>query len=295
VLAKKIGIDTGSSTMLIYVGGEGIVVNERSPKLELNEGTLRRLITRVHGRRRMFKPELTISVPADVSGAERLAMTAAAISAGARQAWLIDEPIAAAIGANLPVGAQRAQAVCDIGAAGTRVAVISLSGMLLSESVPVGGDRLDGAIAGHIKRRHRLVIDEGTAERAKIEAGSALPVNEALVARVRGDDLDSGRPRELEIGSDELCEAVQGPLSEIAAAICGVLLQAPAELMADIRERGLVLSGGGSLLRGIELYLSMRCGVPVMVADEPQTCVARGAGLALEQFEVLKRNQLYLR
>ena|SRR5438067_259603 len=335
MLAKRIGIDLGTSTVLIYVRGQGIVVNEpslvavnregtrilavgrraremvgRTPDsiqvlrpmrdgviadFAVTEGMLHHFISQVQGRQRIFKPEIMICVPSGVTSVERRAVTEAAISAGARQAWLIDEPLAAAIGANLPISEPRGQAVCDVGGGTTEIAVISLSGMVVAHSIRVGGNKIDDSIGTHIKRRHNLLIGERTAEEIKIGIGSALPLREPLAMEVRGRDLISGLPRNVSVTSNDVTEAIQEPLNLIVGAIRGVLEQTPPELASDILVGGIMLSGGGALLRGIERYISMHTGIPAAVAADPQTCVVRGTGLALEQFEVLKRNQLYLR
>jgi rod shape-determining protein MreB and related proteins len=335
VLAKKIGIDLGTSTVLVYVKGEGIVVNEPSlvalnrdgtkilavgrqaaemvgrtpdtitivrPMREgviadfvVTEGMLHYFIAKVQGRQRIFKPEIMICVPSGVTSVERRAVTEAAISAGAKQAWLIDEPLAAAIGADLPISQPSGHAICDIGGGTAEIAVISLSGMVVAHSIRVGGNRIDDAIAAFVKRKHNLLIGERTAEEVKIGIGSALPPKELLTMEVRGRDLVSGLPKNIVLNSREIAEAIQDPLAQVVGAVRGVLEQTPPELAADIYDKGIVLSGGGALLRNIDRYLVMHTGVPAIVADDPQTCVARGTGLALEHFEVLKRNQLYLR
>lgn len=335
MLSKKIGVDLGTSTVLIYVRGEGIVVNEpslvavnregtrilavgseahemvgRTPEaiqvvkpvregvisdFVVTEGMLNYFIGKVQGRQRLFKPEVMICVPSGVTTVERRAVTEAAISAGARQAWLIDEPLAAAMGARLPISEPRASAVCDIGGGTTEIAVISLSGMVVAHSIRIGGNRIDDSISAHVKSRHNLLIGERSAEEIKLAVGSATPLKEPLTTEVRGRDLVSGLPRNLTITSTEITEAIQEPLSAIIGAVRDVLEQTPPELAADIYDRGLVLSGGGAMLRGIDRYLSMHTGVPAVVADDPQTCVVRGTGLALEHFEVLKRNQAHIR
>ena len=335
MLSKKIGIDLGTSTVLIYVKGEGIVVNEPSlvavnrdgtrilaigrraqemvgrtpdainvvrPMREgviadfvVTEGMLHHFIGKVQGRQRIFKPEIMICVPSGVTSVERRAVTEAAISAGARQAWLIDEPLAAAIGAGLPIHEPRGNAVCDIGGGTTEIAVISLSGMVVAHSIRVGGNRIDDAIAVHLKRRHNLLVGERTAEELKIAAGSAVTMKEPLTGEVRGRDLLSGLPRSLEVSSNEIVEAIQEPLGLIVGAIRTVLEETPPELAADIFDRGIVLSGGGAQLRGLDRYVAMHTGIPTVVTENPQTSVVRGTGLALENFEVLKRNQAYLR
>ncbi|TMD05568.1 MAG: rod shape-determining protein [Chloroflexi bacterium] len=335
MLAKKIGIDLGTSTVLVYVRGEGIVINEpslvavnrdgsrilavgtqaremvgRTPEsiqvvrpmrdgviadFVATEGMLHYFIARVQGRQRIFKPEVMICVPSGVTSVERRAVTEAAISAGAKQAWLIDEPLAAAIGADLPINQPSGHAICDIGGGTTEIAVISLSGMVVAHSIRVGGNRIDDAIAAYIKRKHSLLIGERTAEEVKIEIGAAVQLKEELSMEVRGRDLVSGLPKNVKVTSQEVVEAIQEPLAAIVGAVRAVLEETPPELAADIFDKGIVLTGGGAQLRGIDRYLVMHTGVPAIVADDPQTCVARGTGLALEHFEVLKRNQLYLR
>jgi rod shape-determining protein MreB len=335
VLSKKIGIDLGTSTVLIYVKGEGIVINEPSlvalnrdgtrilavgrQALEMvgrapdtiqvvrpmrdgviadfvvTEGMLHHFIGKVQGRQRIFKPEIMVCVPSGVTSVERRAVTEAAISAGARQAWLIDEPLAAAIGAGLPIAEPRGNAICDVGGGTTEIAVISLSGMVVAHSIRVGGNRIDDAITAYMKRKHNLLIGERTAEEVKIAIGSAVLMKEPLLTEVRGRDLVSGLPRNLEISSTEVTEAIQEPLRLIVGAVRSVLEETPPELAADIFDRGIVLSGGGAQLRGLDRYLAMHTGIPAVVADDPQTSVVRGTGLALEHFEVLKRNQSYLR
>jgi rod shape-determining protein MreB and related proteins len=335
MLSKKIGIDLGTSTVLIYVKGEGIVVNEpslvavnrdgtkilavgrralemvgRTPEaiqvvrpmregviadFVVTEGMLHHFIGKVQGRQRIFKPEIMICVPSGVTSVERRAVTEAAISAGARQAWLIDEPLAAAIGAGLPISEPRGNAICDIGGGTTEIAVISLSGMVVAHSIRVGGNRIDDAIAAYLKRKHNLLIGERTAEDLKISAGSAVTTKEPLIGEVKGRDLVSGLPRSLEVSSNEVVEAIQEPLRLIVGAVRAVLEDTPPELAADIFDRGIVLSGGGAQLRGLDRYIAMHTGIPTTVAENPQTSVVRGTGLALENFEVLKRNQSYLR
>jgi rod shape-determining protein MreB len=281
VLGKKIGIDLGTSTVLIYVKGEGVVINEPSPGVDNGDRSraLHNFIGKVQGRQRLFKPEIMICVPSAVSSAERRAVTEAAISAGARQVWLIDEPLAAAIGAGLPIAELRGNAICDIGGGTTEIAVISLSGMVVAHSIPVGGNRIDEAIATYLE------IDEHTAEQVKIAIGSAIAMKEPLRMDVRG----------VEVTSNDVAEAIQEPLNLIAAAVRKVIEETPPELAADIRDRGIVLTGGGAQLPGLDRYLSLHTGITATVAKDPQTSVVRGTGLALEQFEVLKRSQSLFR
>jgi len=302
VLSKKIGIDLGTSMVRIYVKGEGIIVNEPAPMRDgvrsdfmVTEAMLRHLIGRALGRQRFFKPEVMVSVPSSVGSDERRAVTGAAIAAGARQAWLIDEPMAAAMGAGLPIAEQRPNAICDIGGGRTEVAVISLSGMVVSHAVRVGGNAIDDAIAAHVRDAHGVRIEARTAEAIKIAIGSAMRLHEPVRAQVRGRDTDTGLERSIELSSHELTPVIEKPLTLIVHAIRAVLDETPPELAADVKDRGVVLSGGGALLRGLDRYVSQHVGVPVVVAADSQTAVVRGTGLALDQFEVLKRNQTYIR
>ncbi len=287
MLSRKIGIDLGTSTVRMCIKGEGIVVNEPSDtSLQRDSArTLHQLIGKAKGRPRLFKPEVIVSVPSAVTSTQRRALTEAAISAGARQVWLIDEPLAAAMGAGLPIGEGRACGICEIGAGTTEVAVISLSGIVVANSIPVGGHSLDEAIVAYLKRRHGIAITEHTAEAIKVAVGSALPMEEPLLHVIEG----------VQISSNDIAEAVQEPLRHIVDAIRAVLAEAPAKLVVDIRERGLVLSGGAAQLRGLAGFITSHTGIVSAVADDPQTSVVRGTGLALDNFEVLRRNQSYLR
>jgi rod shape-determining protein MreB and related proteins len=281
MLSRKIGIDLGSATVRVFVKGEGIVLNEPALVAPDGDGTmaLHHLIGRARGRPRLFKPEVIVSVPSAVTATERRAVTEAAMSAGARQVWLIDEPLAAAMGAGLPIGELRASAICEIGASTTEIAVISLSGTVSSASIPVGGRSLDSAIAAG------LDISEHAAEDTKIAVGSAVVMETPLVTTVDGR----------EVSSNDIARLVEKPLEAISGAIRKVLAETPPEHAEVLSERGIVLSGGGAQLRGLATFIAKRAGIPAVVADEPQTSVVRGTGLALDHFEVLRRNQSYLR
>ena len=287
MLSRKIGIDLGTSAVRMYVKGEGIVVDEPSGPVPDRDSTrtLHQLIGKAKGRPRLFKPEVIVSVPSAVTSSQRRALTEAAISAGARQVWLIDEPLAAAMGAGLPIGEVRACAICEIGAGTTEVAVISLSGMVVAQSIPVGGDRFDEAIVDYLHHRRNLTVTRRDAELIKIAVGSAVRLEQPLVHEIGG-----GR-----VTSNEIAEAVQNPLRSVADAIRAVLAEAPTQLAADVRGRGLVLSGGAAQLRGLAEFITAETGIPSVVAHDPQTSVVRGTGLALDNFEVLRRNQSYLR
>jgi rod shape-determining protein MreB len=302
LLSKKIAIDFGTSTVRIYVKGEGVVITELSPLRDgvmadpaTTKGMLNQLIDKVQGRPRIFRPEVMICVPSGVSSAERRDLTQAAISAGARQVWLIDGPLAAALGAGLPIAEARACAICDVGRGATEVAVIAGSGTVAVRSIRVGGKRMDAAIAAYLRRKHRLLIDERVAEEVKIAVGSAVPINPPLVRSVRGRDLTLGAEEALDVSSGDIVEAIAEPLRLITAALREVIDETPRRLVADIRERGIVLTGGGARLRGLDRYITIQNGIPARVADQPETSIVRGTGLALENFEVLKRNHSYVR
>jgi rod shape-determining protein MreB len=286
-LSKKIGVDVGRATATVYVRGEGVVVHEPSaaragPALG---GALPDLVRRAQGFQRLFRPELMICVSPEVPRVVRCALTEAAIDAGARLAWLIEEPLAAAIGAGLPIEEEAGVLVCDIGAGSTEIAVLSRSGTVLTRTLPVGGIQLDRAISRYLERPLSLRLDDRAAEAIKLAAGTALPVEPLLAVSVGGH----------EITSTELATAMEPALAAIAAEVADVLGQAPGGLIRGLRARGLTLTGGGAKLRGIDRFMAMRLGLPVQVAADPETCVARGAGLALERLEVVKRGQLYSR
>ena len=281
MLSRKIGIDLGTSSVRIFVKGEGVVLNEPSAAGAGVDSTqvIHNLIGRAQGRPRIFKPEVVFSVSSSVTSSQRRAVTEAAISAGARQVWLIDETLAAAMGAGLAIGEHRACAICEIGAGTTEVAVISRSGIVAVQSIAVGGRAMDRAIA------ETFGIEESQAEELKIAIGSAIHMDTPLVTSVA----------DREVTSNDIASAVARPLASIAAAIGSVLTETPLALAADVRERGIVLSGGGAQLRGLADFVARATGVPAVVAEDPQTSVVRGAGLALENFEVLRRNQTYIR
>ena len=287
MLSRKIGIDLGTRTVRIYVKGEGIVLNERSTLTPDSDSsrTLHRLIGKANGRTRLFRPEVIVSVSSALTSTQRRAFAEAAMSAGARQVWLIDESIAAAMGAGLPIGELRASAICEIGAGTTEVAVISLSGTVVAHSIPVGGRHVDEAIAAQGRSRFNLALTKQAAEEIKIAIGSAAWMDQPLVHVVDG----------VQMTSNDFVDAIRLALREIVDAIRATLAETPAALAADIRDRGIVLSGGAAQLRGLAEFIAEQTGIPVVVATEPQTSVVRGTALALDNFEVLRRNQSYLR
>ena len=255
------------------------------------EAMLRYFIGKVVGRMSMVRPEVMICVPAGVTGVEQRAVQDAAEAAGARRpAHLIPEPLAAAIGARIPVNLPQGNMIVDIGGGRTEAAVISMYGIVVSESVRVAGDRLDDAIAAYVKRRHNLVIGDRTAEELKIAIGSAMPLEEEAAYQVRGRDQITGLPRTITVSSTDVTNAIQDQLGAIIGAIRTVLERTPPELASDVVDRGIVLSGGTAMLRNLDRLITEDIGIPCYVADSPMECVALGAGLALDHLELIKRS-----
>jgi rod shape-determining protein MreB len=328
MFSNDLSIDLGTANTLIYVRGQGIVLNEPSvvairqdrgpggPKsiaavgieakamlgrtpanitairplkdgviadFTITEKMLQHFIHKVH-EARFFKPSprVLICVPCGSTQVERRAIRESAAGAGAREVYLIEEPMAAAIGAGMPVDEARGSMVLDIGGGTSEVAVISLNGIVYSSSVRIGGDRFDDAIINYVRRNYGTLIGEATAERIKHEIGSAYPGKEVIELEVKGRNLAQGIPRSFTLNSNEILEALQEPLAGIVGAVKTALEQTPPELGADVAERGIVLTGGGALLRDLDKLLMEETGLPVVVADDPLTCVARGGGRALE-------------
>ena len=331
MFSNDLSIDLGTANTLIYVRGQGIVLNEPSvvairqdrgpggPKsiaavgteaklmlgrtpgnitairplkdgviadFTITEKMLQHFIHKVH-EARFFKPSprVLICVPCGSTQVERRAIRESAAGAGAREVYLIEEPMAAAIGAGMPVDEARGSMVLDIGGGTSEVAVISLNGIVYSSSVRIGGDRFDEAIINYVRRNYGTLIGEATAERIKHAIGSAYPGNEVSELEVKGRNLSQGIPRSFTLNSNEILEALQEPLAGIVGAVKTALEQTPPELGADVAERGIVLTGGGALLQDIDKLLMEETGLPVVVADDPLTCVARGGGRALELFD----------
>ena len=332
MLPKRIGIDLGTANVLVYVKGQGIVVDEpavvalanrdntvvavgteardmmgRTPDTIsvirpmkdgviadylITEAMLRYFLKRVVGRLNIIKPEVMICIPAGVTSVERRAVADAAEQAGARRpVSLVEEPLAAAIGARIPVGTPSGNMVVDIGGGRTEAAVISMYGIVVCESARVAGDRMDDAIAAYVKRRHNLLIGERTAEEVKITIGSAIPLEEELTMEVRGRDQVSGLPRPVTLTSNEITQALQDTLASILQTVRTVLERTPPELAADVIDRGLVMTGGGSMLRYLDVLLTQETGVPCHLADNPLQCTAVGTGVALEHLDVIQRSQ----
>jgi rod shape-determining protein MreB len=257
----------------------------------ITEAMLRYFINKVVGRFNLIKPEVMICIPAGVTSVEQRAVRDAAEQAGARRpAQLVPEPLAAAIGARIPVGTPSGNMIVDIGGGRTEAAVISMYGIVASESVRVAGDRMDDAIAAYIKRRHNLVIGERTAEEIKITIGSAIPLQEEMTMPVRGRDQVTGLPRTTTVSSNEITQALQDCLASIVQTVRAVLERTPPELAADIIDRGVVLAGGGALLRHLDILLTQESGIACHVADNPLECTAIGSGVALEHLDVIKRS-----
>jgi len=236
------------------------------------------------------RPEVMISVPAGVTSVEKRAVRDAALKAGAKEAYLIEEPLAAAIGANVPISGPSGNMIIDIGGGTSEIAVISLGGIVVSNSLRVGGNKFDEAIATYVRKKYNLMIGERTAEEVKIQIGTALPLERELTMEVRGRDLIAGLPRTIPITSSEVMEAIEIPLQMLVAAVRNVLEQTPPELSSDIIDKGMVMSGGGSLLRNVDKLLTQVTGVPCHVAENSLNCVALGTGLALEHFDFFKKS-----
>jgi len=332
---KKIGIDLGTTNVLVHIPKRGIIINEpsvvaisvhdgkilavgheakemlgRTPETivarrplkdgviadyKTTEAMLRYFINKALGGMRLFRPEVMVAVPAGITSTEKRAVIDATITAGAKAAYVIKEPIVAAIGANIPIGSASGHLIIDIGGGTAEMAVISLGGIVSSASVRIGGNKLDTSIADFIRRKYGLAIGERTAEQIKIEIGSALYLEEKLKMEVRGRDMITGLPRTIIVTSDDVTDAIVNELDGIIAAVREVLHATPPELSADIIEKGMVLSGGSALLRNIDQLLSQATGIATYVANDALLCVAKGTGIALENLESYKRSILATR
>lgn len=329
---KRIGIDLGTTYTLVHLPKRGIVINEpsvvavslddkkvlavgneakdmlgRTPDTimavkplkdgviadyKATEAMIRYFINKSLGGVRLFRPEVMVAVPAGISSTERRAVIEATIAAGAKAAYIIKEPVAAAIGADIPIGSATGHMIIDVGGGTAEMAVISLGGIVASSSVRVGGNRFDASILEHIRRKYNLAIGERTAEEIKINIGSALFIEDKLYMEVRGRDIATGLPRSLTVSSDDVTEAIQNELEMIISAIKKVLHKTPPELAADIMDKGIILSGGSALLRNIDQLIARTMGVPAYVADDALLCVVKGTGIALENLDSYKRSIL---
>ena len=255
---------------------------------DITEEMLRHFIFRVHNRRTLVRPRIIVSVPSGITQVERRAVRETVESAGAREIYLIEEPMAAAIGAGLPVREPISSMIVDIGGGTTEVAVISLAGIVYSESVRVAGDRIDEEIVQYMKRKYGLLIGERSGEMIKVNIGNCFPDDEIRTVDVKGRDLITGIPKTIEINSEEVREAIQEPVRLIVDAIKAALENAPPELAGDIVEQGIVLTGGGAQLRNLDALIRNETGLPIIIAEDPLSAVARGAGMALDQLDILK-------
>jgi len=262
---------------------EGVIAD-----FEVTEAMLRYFIRKAHNRKTLIRPRIIISVPFGITEVEKRAVRESAESAGARQVFLIEEPMAAAIGAGLPITEPSGNMIVNIGGGTTQVAVISLAGVVYSKSIRIAGDKMDDAIMNYLKRKYNMLIGERTAEQVKINIGTAYPETEVRTMEIKGRDLVAGVPKSLEINSEEVREAIQEPLNAIIEAVKIGLERTPPELAADIVDRGICMAGGGALLRNIDVLIREETDLPVMIADDPQTCVVLGTGKALDQLDTLK-------
>jgi len=258
---------------------------------EITEAMLRYFIQKIHNRRTFVRPRIIICVPFGITEVEKRAVRESAESAGAREVYLVEEPMAAAIGAGLPITEPTGNMIVDIGGGTTEVAVISLGGIVVSQSLRVGGDEMDEAIINHIKREYKLLIGQQTAEEIKLEVGSAFPLKEEVQAEVRGRDMLTGLPKTVILSSEEVRHALEDPVTQIIDAIKSTLDKTPPELAADIMDRGIVLAGGGALLQGLDQRLRQETHMPTHLAESPLTCVAVGSGRSLEEFEAMRNSQ----
>ncbi len=255
---------------------------------EITEAMLRYFIARAHNRRTLVKPRIIICVPFGITEVEKRAVKESAESAGAREVFLIEEPMAAAIGAGLPITEPSGNMIVDIGGGTTEVAIISLAGIVYSQSVRVGGDKMDEAIVNYMKRKYNLLVGEQTAERIKIQIGNAYPMDEVVTMEVKGRDLVAGVPKTLVVNSEEIRDAMSEPVNAIVEAVLTALERTPPELSADIVDKGIVLAGGGALLKNLDVLLREETGLPVMVCDDPISAVVLGSGKALDHIDLLK-------
>ncbi len=329
-IRKKIAIDLGTANTLVWVAGEGIVVNEptvvavsaesnevvavgeeakkmlgRTPEsliasrpmrdgviadYQVTEAMLRYFIQKVSGQFLFFKPDVMVCVPAGCTQVERRAALDATLSAGAAHAYLIDEPLAAAIGAGIPVSAPSGHMIVDSGGGATEAAVISLGGVVVHRSARVAGNKIDEAIQEYLKKKYNLIIGDQTAEEIKVKIGSAIPEGKEEKLEVSGRDLVFGLPRSVVLTSKEITEAIRNVVNQIVGVVKSVLEDTPPELAADIIDKGIIMSGGTSLLTNLDKYMTLETGVPAHVAEDPQLCVVKGTGLVLENIELWKRS-----
>ena len=281
--AKEMLGRTPGNIVAIRPMKEGVIAD-----FEIAEAMLRYFITRVHNRSTLVRPRIVVAVPSGITEVEKRAVRESAMSAGAREVYLIEEPMAAAIGAGLPVTEPSGNMIVDIGGGTTEVAVLSLSGIVYSNSTRVGGDKMDEAIINYVKRKYNLLIGERTAELVKINIGTAYPTDDIRTLEVKGRDLVAGVPKTLELKSDEICEALAEPVNTMVESVKIALESTPPELSADIVDKGIVMTGGGAMLANLDLLLREATGLPVMLAEDPLTAVVLGTGRCLDELELLR-------
>src|SRR6187551_1609697 len=281
--AKKMLGRTPGNIIAIRPLKDGVIAD-----FEITEAMLRYFIQKIHNRRTLVRPRIIVGVPFGITEVEKRAVRESAESAGAREVYLIEEPMAAAIGSGLPITEPTGNMIVDIGGGTTEVAVISLSGIVFSKSVRVGGDKMDEAIVAYMKRKYNLAIGEQTAERIKVTIGNAYALEEQLSMEVKGRDMVAGIPKTVVVNSDEIREALAEPINAIVDAVLLALERTPPELAADILDKGVVLTGGGALLKNLDVLLREETGLPVMVADDPISAVVLGSGKTLDHIELLK-------
>ena len=332
MFTRKIGIDLGTANTIVFVPGKGFIINEptivalshpdntvlavgreakemigRTPAdivayrplkdgviadYYITKAMLKYFISKAMGTMSILRPEVVISVPAGITPTERRAVVNAARDAGAKEAYVVKEPILASLGAGIPINLSSGNMIINIGGGTSEVAVVALGGIVSWASLRVAGNRFDAAIADYIKKKYALHIGDQMAENVKLETGSALPIKEKLEFRLRGRDAISGLPRDVVINSNEIAEALNAHLLDIAASVQNVFNNTPPELVADIMEKGIILSGGGALLRNIDEFFRRMTGVQAFVAEEPLLCVAKGTGLILNHLDIYKRTLL---
>ena len=330
--SDEVGIDLGTANVLVYIKGKGVVLNEpavvainkeneqilavgedarqmlgRTPAnivavrplrdgvisdYEITERMLKYFIRKSCKSSRFFKPRIMVCVPSGVTEVEKRAVREAALQAGGKAVFLMEEPIAAAIGAGIDIARPDGVMIIDIGGGTTDIAVISLGGIVASTSVKVAGDKFDEAIVKYMRREHKLYIGERTAEEIKINIGTAYPRQELLRMECRGRDLVTGLPKSIEVTTKEIMEALDEPLTTVCEAVHSVLERTPPELAADISSKGIVITGGGALLNGIDLRIGERTGIKVHIADDPVSCVATGTGKALNSIDIIENSQM---
>lgn len=333
MILKRLGVDLGTTNVLIYVPEKGVVINEpsvvaleassnkimaigqeakemlgRTPEsivaayplkdgvianYRIGHAMLKYFINKLSGRVRLFRPDIMIAIPVGVTSTEKRAVIDACMAAGAKNAYVIKEPIAAALGAGIPIANSSGNMVIDIGGGTTEIAVIALGDIVAANSVRVGGQKIDRAIANYIRKKYNLAVGEATAEKIKIRVGAALPLKKELKMEVSGCNTVTGLPESIMIGSSDVVIGIREVLGEIIGAVKTVLQKTPPELAADVMDKGIVMTGGSSMLRGLDRLLTKVTGVPCQTAEDPLMCVAKGTGVAVENLESFKKSVLW--